>query len=79
MQWKFPEIFPEIYEDDLKLLLMGDKEPEPVIFCNQARLLMDELGHQPSHKSSIYNLSSTEDILSKKGGIQIVNGQPIND
>lgn len=43
---------PEIYEDDLKLLLMGDKEPEPVIFCNQARLPMDGLGHQPSHKIS---------------------------
>jgi hypothetical protein len=29
----------------------GDTEPEAAILCNQARLPMEELGHQTSHKS----------------------------
>jgi hypothetical protein len=32
------------------LLEMEDKEPEPTIFCNQARLPMVALWHQPRHK-----------------------------
>jgi hypothetical protein len=30
---------------------MGDMEPEPSTFYNQARLPVVGLGHQPSHKS----------------------------
>jgi hypothetical protein len=30
---------------------MVDMEPEPVIFCNQARCPVVGLGHQPSHKT----------------------------
>lgn len=32
------------------LLVTVDVEPEPGVFCNQARPQMEELGHQPSHK-----------------------------
>ena len=30
---------------------MGDTEPEPAIFYNQAIPQMEGLGHQPSHKT----------------------------
>jgi hypothetical protein len=30
---------------------MGDWEPEIVTSCSQARLPMEEFGHQPSHKT----------------------------
>lgn len=33
-----------------KLLVVEDREPEPVIFCNQARLPVMGLGYQSSHK-----------------------------
>ena len=29
----------------------GGTEPEPAISCNQARLPVEGLGHQPSHKA----------------------------
>ena len=35
----------------VKSLLMGGLDPEPVTFCNQARLQVEGLGHQPSHKT----------------------------
>lgn len=30
---------------------MGDTEPEPPISCNQARIAVEDLGHQLSHKN----------------------------
>ena len=35
----------------LRLLLMREIELEMASFCNQARLLMEGLGQQPSHKT----------------------------
>ena len=35
----------------LRLLAMEDMEPEMATFCNQARLPMEGLGHQLSHKT----------------------------
>ena len=35
----------------VKTLVMGDTEPELAIFCNEARLPVEELSYQCSHKT----------------------------
>jgi hypothetical protein len=35
----------------LRLLVMEDTDPEPAISCNQKRLPMEGLWHQPSHRT----------------------------
>jgi hypothetical protein len=35
----------------MEMTLTTDIEPEPVIFCNQARVPVEGLEHQPSHKT----------------------------
>ena len=35
----------------VKTLVMGDTEPELAIFCNEARLPVEGLGHESSHKT----------------------------
>lgn len=39
-----------------RLLVMGDMDPEPAIFSNQARFLKAELAPKPRHKT--FNLQS---------------------
>jgi hypothetical protein len=35
----------------LRFLTIGDTEAEPAFFCNQAKLLVEGLEHQPNHKN----------------------------
>lgn len=48
VQWKLPGIHEE---DTRENSYMGDTEPELSIFCNQAWLPVQGLGHQPSHRT----------------------------
>lgn len=49
VQWKQPGIYNGELSKDFYLVL-GNAEPEPLIFYNQARLPAVRLEHKPSHK-----------------------------
>jgi hypothetical protein len=51
---------------------MGDMEPELTISYNQARLPVEGLGHQPSHKSFNLHFFSAYNMCWGKGGSEIV-------
>lgn len=42
---------------------MGDMEPELAIFCSQARIQVEGLGHQHSHKTFNLQLSCLQSVL----------------
>lgn len=46
VQWKHPGIYKSDPSSDL---LMTDREPEPATSCNQARLLVEGLGHHQNY------------------------------
>lgn len=47
-EMKLPQIYEGVLNEDI---VMEDMEPELPIFCNQARLLVVHVGHQPIHKT----------------------------
>ena len=47
--------------------IMGNAEPEPAISCNQARLPVEGLAHQPSHK----NLDLRLVLLARCPGVKV--------
>ena len=51
---------------------MEDMEPEQSIFCNQARLLVEGLGHQPSHKNLLLMICLASKMCWGKGDTEIV-------
>ena len=56
------------------LLVMGDTEPEPAIFCTQARPQGERLEHQPTHKTInlMYSLSCLQIVLGLESSIVII-------
>ena len=66
VQWKHPGIFKSDPSSDL---LMVDREPEPAISCNQARLPVEGLGH---HQNYIPTTCPACKMCQGKGGTEIV-------
>ena len=66
VQWKHPGIFKSDPSSDL---LMVDREPEPATSCNQARLLVEGLGH---HQNYIPTTCPACKMCQGKGGTEIV-------
>lgn len=54
----------------LRLLVMGNMEPEYIIICKQKKPQMDGLGYQPSHKT--YSLSFLKRFLVLKPSIILI-------
>lgn len=62
----------------LRILAMGDMKPKSAIFCNQIRLAVKGLRHQPSHKTFSLQFA----LPTKCDGVKVVQKlweQPTND
>ena len=58
---------------------MGAMEPESLIFCNQARLPVEELGYQPNYKNFSQQFVLLNDVLGVNVAQKNLGEWPNND
>ena len=60
--------------EPMRLLVMGDMEPEPVILYNQEHPQVEGLGHQLSHKTSDLQFVMLANVMGPKPSITPIRG-----